>query len=210
MLFVDHGATVLALGVLVAFVVDLRLGEPPARLHPVVWIGGYLSWADRRIAPAAGDAREDGRADLRRFAGGAAAWWTGAGAVTVPASSLQRLVAPWPPQATSAAPLRSQHAWRWRRPSARLWHWACRRCGTRWVERDERRTRARRARCIRCADLGFLQQQQCLRSLPNGAELRAACRCHSLPGSVLPRAARAHRRLAWRAAGARRAGGKCQ
>ena len=31
--------------------IDLRLGEPPARWHPVVWIGHYLQWAGERIAP---------------------------------------------------------------------------------------------------------------------------------------------------------------
>ncbi|MHB1122091.1 MAG: adenosylcobinamide-phosphate synthase CbiB [Ramlibacter sp.] len=97
MLFLEPGAAALALAVAVALAVDLRLGEPPARLHPVVWIGRYLAWAGRRIAPVAGAAREGGAAELRRFAGGAAAWCCGAAAVTALAWWLQRLVAPWPP-----------------------------------------------------------------------------------------------------------------
>ncbi|MFS2056282.1 cobalamin biosynthesis protein, partial [Variovorax sp. CT11-76] len=28
----------------IALAVDLWLGEPPARWHPVVWIGRYLGW----------------------------------------------------------------------------------------------------------------------------------------------------------------------
>jgi adenosylcobinamide-phosphate synthase len=62
-------ATIRALAILVAFCVDHVLGEPPSRLHPVVWMGKALSltgapWAQTspRIA----------------FARGAAAWMIGA------------------------------------------------------------------------------------------------------------------------------------
>ena len=41
-----------ALGV--ALAVDRWLGEPPARWHPVVWMGRYLDAVGRRVAPAAG------------------------------------------------------------------------------------------------------------------------------------------------------------
>jgi adenosylcobinamide-phosphate synthase len=54
---------------------DEWLGEPPARWHPVVWMGRYLGWAGRRIAPVAEAA---GARDLARFAAGAIAWCGGA------------------------------------------------------------------------------------------------------------------------------------
>jgi adenosylcobinamide-phosphate synthase len=42
-------AHALAAALLVALLVDHALGEPPARLHPVVWMGNYLSWAGCRV-----------------------------------------------------------------------------------------------------------------------------------------------------------------
>jgi adenosylcobinamide-phosphate synthase len=38
-----------ALVLLLALLIDRWLGEPPARLHPVVWVGHYLGWAGRRL-----------------------------------------------------------------------------------------------------------------------------------------------------------------
>ena len=37
---------------LLAFGLDVAFGEPPVRLHPVVWMGQYLQWAGERIAPS--------------------------------------------------------------------------------------------------------------------------------------------------------------
>ena len=37
---------------LLAFGLDVVFGEPPVRLHPVVWMGQYLQWAGERIAPS--------------------------------------------------------------------------------------------------------------------------------------------------------------
>lgn len=34
---------------LAALILDRTLGEPPARLHPVVWMGAYCAWAGRRM-----------------------------------------------------------------------------------------------------------------------------------------------------------------
>ncbi|MCX7852250.1 MAG: adenosylcobinamide-phosphate synthase CbiB [Caldilineales bacterium] len=50
--------------ILLAFALDALFGEPPLRLHPVVWMGSYLRWTRSRL-PA-------------RFLAGAAAWWAGA------------------------------------------------------------------------------------------------------------------------------------
>ncbi|WP_046115281.1 adenosylcobinamide-phosphate synthase CbiB [Aquincola tertiaricarbonis] len=57
------------LAIAVALLADRLFGEPPARWHPVVWIGRYLGWAGRRLP------------DLpprRALAGGLLAWWAGA------------------------------------------------------------------------------------------------------------------------------------
>ena len=95
---------------LLAFGLDVVFGEPPVRLHPVVWMGQYLQWAGERIAPLvvvdappsrgarpanasriAGEGRvnlsEAGRAttvqDARRqFRRGALAWLLGAAVTT--------------------------------------------------------------------------------------------------------------------------------
>ncbi|NBW49104.1 MAG: cobalamin biosynthesis protein CobD [Betaproteobacteria bacterium] len=65
-----------ALALLVAFAVDHVWGEPPARLHPVVWMGNYLertgAWLQRR-------ARQDPAVrDFASFVLGALIWCAGA------------------------------------------------------------------------------------------------------------------------------------
>ena len=60
-----------------ALAMDRLFGEPPARWHPVVWMGRYLAWAGRWIAPAA-DAPQSENGDLRAFLRGALAWCAGA------------------------------------------------------------------------------------------------------------------------------------
>ena len=47
---------VLAAAVLIALALDRWFGEPPARWHPVVWVGHYLGWAGCRVAPLAAEA----------------------------------------------------------------------------------------------------------------------------------------------------------
>lgn len=46
----------LAAAVPVALLIDHLFGEPPARWHPVVWMGHALGWAGQRVAPLAPDA----------------------------------------------------------------------------------------------------------------------------------------------------------
>ncbi|MBS0339865.1 MAG: cobalamin biosynthesis protein CobD [Proteobacteria bacterium] len=86
------GAAVAALWL--ALVLDRVLGEPPARWHPVVWMGHYLGWTGRRIAPYAGAAL---RADYGRFLAGMLAWCAGAAIVACAALALQWLAGqlPW-------------------------------------------------------------------------------------------------------------------
>jgi adenosylcobinamide-phosphate synthase len=65
--------------VLIALLIDRFFGEPPARLHPVVWMGRYLSWAGRGLTALP---------PARGFAAGACAWLCGALAVTALAAIL--------------------------------------------------------------------------------------------------------------------------
>ena len=93
LLFLGEGwGAVLQILVLVAplwlaLLVDHFLGEPPVRWHPVVWMGHYLGWAGRRIAPAAGSPAI--HKDFKRFSAGALAWFAGAAMVLVASSALQ-------------------------------------------------------------------------------------------------------------------------
>ena len=83
----------LALAVGVALAVDRWRGEPPARAHPVVWMGHYLAALGRRIAPCA-DAPQ--RSRLWHFTAGAAAWCVGAALLAAFAAWLQSQLAGWP------------------------------------------------------------------------------------------------------------------
>ncbi len=80
------------LAVLVALALDRALGEPPARWHPVVGMGHYLSFMGRRIAPSA-DAPAANAA--RAFVLGALAWCLGAVCVAVLAAVLAGAVSTW-------------------------------------------------------------------------------------------------------------------
>ena len=79
------------LAVLVALALDLALGEPPARWHPVVGIGRYLSYMGSRVAPA----RDAPPQQARAFVGGALAWCLGALLVVVLALVVVGAMASW-------------------------------------------------------------------------------------------------------------------
>ena len=84
-----------AIAMCVALAVDHLLGEPPARWHPVVWMGSALDWAGKRVAPLAERAAV-GR-DLKSF-WLAALYWIALSAITlVVAGGLQWAVLqlPW-------------------------------------------------------------------------------------------------------------------
>ncbi len=74
-----------AAALILALAIDRVLGEPPARWHPVVWMGHYLAWTGRRTAPTI-DAASSRR--FGPFAAGALAWWAGAAAVLLVATAL--------------------------------------------------------------------------------------------------------------------------
>lgn len=60
------------MSILLAMLLDWRFGEPPARLHPVVWMGRYLRWAGRGLTRLEAEAA---------FWRGMGRWLLGAGAV---------------------------------------------------------------------------------------------------------------------------------
>lgn len=74
--------------------IDRWLGEPPAPLHPVVWMGNYLGWIGARVAP---QPSHEQRTDLPMFFIGALTWCVGAACVWGVAMALQTLVAQWLP-----------------------------------------------------------------------------------------------------------------
>ncbi len=87
--------------ILIAWLMDAFLGEPPARVHPVIWMGSYLS-AARRL-------------NNRTIAQGAALWLGGASLVVGSASGLQSLARklPFPLNAlVLALLLKPLFAWR--------------------------------------------------------------------------------------------------
>ena len=81
------------LALLLALALDRALGEPPARWHPVVWMGHYLGVLGRRVAPAIGEAAP---AAAWVFARGALAWVAGALLVSSMACGLVWAMADWP------------------------------------------------------------------------------------------------------------------
>ncbi len=78
-----------------AIAADRLLGEPPLRWHPVAWMGMWLTWAGRRVAPRADLPRQ--RSDARVFWSAALAWCAGAAAVFAIARLLQDWVLSQPP-----------------------------------------------------------------------------------------------------------------
>ena len=90
-------ALVCALALGLALLLDWYLGEPPLRLHPVVWMGRYLGWAGPHIAPLTTADPPPHAQKRRSFWLGALAWCTGAGAVGALAWWLQSQLqqAPW-------------------------------------------------------------------------------------------------------------------
>lgn len=88
---------VLCAALLLALAIDLVLGEPPARWHPVVWMGRYLNWAGRHCAPVVPQPLpaigEHEQLDLRAFLRGALAWWMGATVCVALASGITWLAA---------------------------------------------------------------------------------------------------------------------
>ena len=90
---VDLTALVFVVALVIALLVDRYLGEPPARLHPVVWMGNYLNWAAGRIHPNPSPAVRD----LKAFRLAGQYWCGGVAMVLIVACTLQwaALRLPW-------------------------------------------------------------------------------------------------------------------
>lgn len=71
-----------------ALAIDGLFGEPPARLHPVVWMGRWLGWAGRRVAPLAGAAHGP---RFKPFVAGALAWCACAAMVLISAVAVDKV-----------------------------------------------------------------------------------------------------------------------
>ena len=89
----DLTALVFVVALVIALLVDRYLGEPRARLHPVVWMGNYLNWAAGRIHPNPSPAVRD----LKAFRLAGQYWWGGTAMVLITAYTLQwaALRLPW-------------------------------------------------------------------------------------------------------------------
>ncbi|MDR2128158.1 MAG: adenosylcobinamide-phosphate synthase CbiB [Burkholderiaceae bacterium] len=87
----DDALWLLAAAPALALVADRALGEPPARWHPVVWMGRALAWAGARLAPPAGQSQAAAAADGERriFRIAALVWCVMAALVVVLAAALQ-------------------------------------------------------------------------------------------------------------------------
>ena len=81
-----------SLAVLLALAVDRLWGEPPARWHPVVWMGHYLGAMGRHVAPSF---NAPAPRPAAVFVRGALAWLLGAALVVALAAALVALVTPW-------------------------------------------------------------------------------------------------------------------
>ena len=88
-------ALVLAAALPLALLVDHYWGEPPARWHPVVWMGGYLNRVAPHVLPAPSQAPEV--RDFKAFSLGTLAWLAGAAIVLIVSWALQwaLLQLPW-------------------------------------------------------------------------------------------------------------------
>lgn len=86
-------ALVTCTALLLALVADGVWGEPPVRWHPVVWMGCYLGWAGKRVAPVPPSINPDYKA----FGLGALMWCAGAAIVGITTWLVQKQVLQLPP-----------------------------------------------------------------------------------------------------------------
>ncbi len=83
------------LALLVALALDRWLGEPPVRLHPVVWLGHYLGWAGAWVQRRT--VQQPGVPDFKAFWLAALVWTAGAAIFSAATWALQSLLLqlPW-------------------------------------------------------------------------------------------------------------------
>jgi adenosylcobinamide-phosphate synthase len=75
---------------LIAFAIDHFFGEPPARLHPVVWMGNFLNWAAKNALPKA--ATDENVPDYPSFIAGAGVWIALAALILIVSCRLQTAI----------------------------------------------------------------------------------------------------------------------
>ena len=83
-------ASIFAGALLMAFAIDHFFGEPPARLHPVVWMGNGLNWAAANVLPKS--ATDENMPDYKSFLAGAGVWITVAALILIVTCSLQWVI----------------------------------------------------------------------------------------------------------------------
>ncbi|MDT7521889.1 adenosylcobinamide-phosphate synthase CbiB [Rhodoferax sp. TBRC 17198] len=91
----QHWAGAVGVALIVALWVDRRWGEPPVRMHPVVWMGNFLGRAGDRVQRLA--LQDPEARDLRAFVLAALMWIAGAALFLIAALLLQgaTLELPW-------------------------------------------------------------------------------------------------------------------
>jgi adenosylcobinamide-phosphate synthase len=83
-------ASVPAIALLIAFAIDHFFGEPPARLHPVVWMGNFLNWAAANVLPQ--PAEDVNTPDYPSFIAGASVWIASAALILIVTCGLQGVI----------------------------------------------------------------------------------------------------------------------
>ena len=83
-------ASIFAGALLLAFAIDHFFGEPPTRLHPVVWMGNCLNWAAGKVLPQ--PAKNENAVDYPSFLAGAGVWIAAVALILIVFSGLQRVV----------------------------------------------------------------------------------------------------------------------
>lgn len=91
----DISWTLLYGTILLAMLLDWLWGEPAVLFHPVVWMGSYLSWIAKKIAPR--EIEKSTYEKSRSFLQGTFFWILGGAATTYLAWLIQRfmIVSPW-------------------------------------------------------------------------------------------------------------------
>jgi adenosylcobinamide-phosphate synthase len=79
-----------AAALLIAFAIDHFFGEPPARLHPVVWMGNALNWVAANVLPK--PAADENKPDYPSFLVGAIVWIASVALILIVFSSLQSAI----------------------------------------------------------------------------------------------------------------------
>jgi adenosylcobinamide-phosphate synthase len=83
-------AGVFASALLIAFAIDHFFGEPPARLHPVVWMGNCLNWAAEHVLPK--PSKDCNMPDSSSFLAGAGVWIALAALILIVTYSFQGMI----------------------------------------------------------------------------------------------------------------------